>query len=833
MIRRIKPKPVRSPALRFKPKPEAEVASEAYRSLFENGPIPMWAYDRETLRFLVVNNAAVEQYGYSRSEFLQMTLKDLRPVEEVPRLLEFIQQREYPEKTWGEWTHRKKDGTLVDVEVYGTKVVIGGRPADVAILHDVTEQRKLQAAITKESAQLRLVMSQLPAYVWTTDRTPVYTSYEGSGAPLFDYALTDMVGRSVLVTANEKCQSEEVLRRYRAVLSGRTMRYEYVTNSKTFECQLQPLRDGSGKVTGTIGVAIEVTERKRMDDALNRQEAVIAASEQLAHLGSWEYYPATDVAIWSKELYEIMDHPRSDNGLKGASFWEHVHPDDLYAVQRAFAQSVANCSIFRIEHRIVRQDGSVRWLHSTGEPLCDAEGKLLRIFGSALDVTERKQAEDRLEYILLHDPLTELPNRLSAERFIELTIVDATHRNRSLAVLTVNIDRFKTINDGLGHAAGDQLLIAMPERLRACIRAGDLIARLSGDTFIVVLSDVEDESEAADFADRILHRASDPLVIAGQKLTVTVSVGVSLCPRDGASASVLIEGAEAAMFRAKELGRNRVQSCGADQQALAVERLSLEQDLRLALERKEFALWYQPIVSFKTGTIIAAEALLRWQHPKRGLVQPGGFIPLAEETGLIIPIGDRALYSACCQVASWRAQGFENLYVTVNVSKVQLRNRHIVESVRRVLDVTGVEPSALMLEITEGGIMSDPNAADTLEALKSIGVGLSIDDFGTGYSSLAYLKRFPIDTLKIDRAFIKDLTTDPSDAAIATSIVTLGHSLHMTVVAEGVETLEQLTLVRDMGCDAMQGFFYGRPMRVDDFTALLTTDRRISVVAPA
>jgi diguanylate cyclase (GGDEF)-like protein/PAS domain S-box-containing protein len=711
--------------------------------------------------------------------------------------------------------------------VHGTRIVMDGRPMFVATVNDVTECRRLEAAVHAESERLQLVMLQVPAFVWTTDTQLAYTSYKGSIPTLLGESLSTMVGRSALCLANSQSPVEEIQRRYRSAIEGKPTHYEYVSDGRTFDCHLQPLHDASGTITGTIGIAVEITERKRMDEAASKREAALAAGQELAHLGSWEYDPNTDIFVWSHELYEIMDHPISDDALNGHAFWEHVYPDDLDMVRRAFAESMTTGKRLRVEYRIIRRDGGIRWLHSTGEMKCDAEGRVQRIFGAVLDITDRKLAEDRLEHLSLHDPLTELPNRLHAEQFIARVIAEAARQKRSVAVLSLDIDRFKTINEGLGHAVGDELLKAMPERLRPCIRTTDLIARLGGDSYLVVLADIEGVADAAEVAKRILRKTADPFAVANRALSLTVSIGVSIWPSGGSLANILIANAESAMFAAKELGRNRVEFCRVDQQALAVERLSLEQDLRRAVERDEFVLWYQPIIDFKTGAIVAAEALLRWQHPTRGLLAPDRFIPLAEETGLIIPIGDRALYSAACQVGSWRAQGFDDLCVTVNVAKAQLQNDFIVESVRRVLDLTCVDPSAITLEITESGIMSNPEAATTLAMLKAQGVGLSMDDFGTGYSSLAYLKNFPIDILKIDRSFIRDLTTNPSDAAIASTIVALGHNLRMSVIAEGVETREQFDLVRAMGCDAMQGFYYARPMRAEDFTAMLSSDRRV------
>ncbi len=429
------------------------------------------------------------------------------------------------------------------------------------------------------------------------------------------------------------------------------------------------------------------------------------------------------------------------------------------------------------------------------------------------------RAERHVNHLAYHDALTDLPNRrLFADQLEQRTEL-ARRKGQPLALLFLDLDRFKLINDSLGHNMGDLLIQSVAQRLMDAVRKSDIVGRLGGDEFTVIVESVTSAQESAVIAQKLIDALAEPFMLDTHEIFVTVSVGIALYPFDGDQSGTLIKNADAAMYRAKEHGRNNYQFYTAEMGARAMERLALETNLRRALDRDEFLLHYQPQVRLDSGEMFGLEALVRWNHPDRGLVAPSEFIPLAEETGLIVPIGAWVLRSACRQARAWRDAGGAGLRVAVNLSGRQLRQQNLVEVVRKVLDETGLSPEGLELELTESSIMhKDELTRSTLWALHEMGIRLSIDDFGTGYSNLGYLKRFPIDSLKIDRSFVRDITTDPDDAAIATAIISMAHNLKLEVVAEGVETNEQRTLLRERGCDAIQGFLVGGPAPAEAYT---------------
>jgi diguanylate cyclase (GGDEF)-like protein/PAS domain S-box-containing protein len=439
-------------------------------------------------------------------------------------------------------------------------------------------------------------------------------------------------------------------------------------------------------------------------------------------------------------------------------------------------------------------------------------GEIDYFIASFSDITDQKAAEDRIRHIAHHDVLTGLPNRLHLSIALGQALAIAQRKSSEVALMFLDMDRFKIINDTLGHYVGDQLLVEVAHRLKSCVRESDIVARLGGDEFVAALTDITDPSAVATIANKLLQALGQPYQVAGHALHSTPSIGISLFPLDGRDIGTLMKNADAAMYHAKEQGRNNIQYFTPAMNAAVGQRMELERGLRTALEARQFDLYYQPQVCGQSGRILGFEALIRWRHPERGLVSPGDFIPVAEDTGLIGPIGDWVLEEASRQLQEWKQAGITGLTMAVNLSAYQLRSSNLVDNVRAVLARHDIAGDELELEVTESVAMDNPERAiDRLHDLRALGVKLAIDDFGTGYSSLAYLKNLPIQTLKLDRSFVRDIETDANDAAISAATLALAHSLGLKVVAEGVETAAQRDFLVAHDCDILQGYLFGKP----------------------
>ncbi|MDB6107272.1 MAG: hypothetical protein JWO52_7271 [Gammaproteobacteria bacterium] len=471
---------------------------------------------------------------------------------------------------------------------------------------------------------------------------------------------------------------------------------------------------------------------------------------------------------------------------------------------------------------LIRRDGVEAAIEDSAAPIHDRRGQVTGAVIVFHDVSTARALSVRMSHLAQHDSLTDLPNRMLFSDRLTEAIAMAQRYRRKLAVLYLDVDRFKHINDSLGHDIGDRLLQSMAARLHACVRASDTVSRQGGDEFVILLPEVTHVEDAAVSAEKILLALRMSHRIDEHDLHLTVSIGIASYPDDGTDAEVLLKNADFAMYHAKESGRNNYQFFKPEMNVRAVERQSLENGLRQAMERQEFVLHYQPKMNLETGAILGAEALIRWRHPQRGLVPPAQFIPVAEECGFIVPIGRWVLREACRQARTWQVAGLTPIRLAINVSAVELRHKDFLAGVRSILTETGLEPRYVELELTESLLFQDSTStAAVLQALKEMGVQLALDDFGTGYSSLGYLKRFPIDTLKIDQSFVRNITTDADDASIVSAVISMGKSLHMRVVAEGVETREQLAFLREQSCPYGQGYYFSRPLVGEEFVQLL------------
>jgi diguanylate cyclase (GGDEF)-like protein/PAS domain S-box-containing protein len=574
----------------------------------------------------------------------------------------------------------------------------------------------------------------------------------------------------------------------------------------------------------------DIAARKHTERALQESEGRF---RQLVAMSS-DWYWEQDAALRFTAL--TGDFPEKSGirlaSILGKTRWEYVPSmADSEAGRAHIAALQAREPFKNFEYRALDDSGEERWFCISGEPLFDEHGRFAGYRGTGSDITARKVTEQRVHHVAQHDTLTGLPNRSLLQDRLEGAVAYADRSGHPVWVLLIDLDRFKYVNDSMGHKAGDVLLMTVAARLRSALRDSDTVARLSGDEFVVILSEDQDQPLSASLVQRLMDAVAQPVLLGPNEFFVTCSIGVAAYPSDGTPADGLIEHADIAMYRAKKLGRNNFQFYTPAMNEESLERVRIEGALRTALERKEFVLHYQPQVELATGRIVGMEALIRWRHPELGMVAPGRFIGVAEDTGLIVPIGAWVMRTAAAQNKAWQDAGLARLRVAVNLSARQFADCDLVPEIEAVLRDTGLDPSCLELELTESLFMSDVTlAVELLHRMKSLGVKLSIDDFGTGYSSLSYLSRFPIDVLKIDRSFVSDITHDANDAAIVASIIALAHNLRLSVIAEGVETAEQLDYLRHQGCDEMQGYYFSKPLPADEFEQLLRQRRGLDVV---
>lgn len=592
--------------------------------------------------------------------------------------------------------------------------------------------------------------------------------------------------------------------------------------------QSEPIVDAGGKIIRVIGTVRDITEKKQAEEALWENEIKYRTLFETAQDAIFLFKDGVFVdcnkhtlEMFGCQRHEIIGHSPVEFS---PSHQPDGRPSKIKAQQKIDAALGGEPQFFEWEH--MRLDGTSFHAEVSLNTI-ELKGKRY-LHAIVRDITERMQAQERLQYLAHHDSLTGLSNRAMFLERLDHALTRARWTNRPLAVLFLDLDRFKNINDTLGHNIGDSALRVAAQRLLDAVREGDTVARLGGDEFTVLLEDLASTDDVPVVAQKILESVSQPFDVEGREFVMTTSIGISLYPSDGDDSLKLLRNADTAMYRAKEQGRNKSQFYSSEMGAKALEKFMLESNLRHALERKEFQLYYQPQVNLDTGAITGVEALLRWRHPELGLVSPDQFLPVAEETGLMKSIDEWVLRTACLQAQAWRSAGLPPITMAVNLSGAVFGGHDLAEIISRVLGESCLVPEQLELEITENAIMQ--NAEPTVRMLgnlRRMGIRLAVDDFGTGYSSLSYLKRFPIDTLKIDKSFVQDVTVDDDDASLVKAIVVMGHALKLNVIAEGVETAEQLAFLRQQGCDGMQGYFFSRPLPLEEITPMLQSRKKL------
>jgi diguanylate cyclase (GGDEF)-like protein/PAS domain S-box-containing protein len=574
-----------------------------------------------------------------------------------------------------------------------------------------------------------------------------------------------------------------------------------------------------------VAKVARLAERARLEEAMRESEERYALAARGANDGLWDWNLKTDEMYFSERWKSMLGYEDGEIRNSPEEWFRLAHPDEVEALRAELTAHIDGVvPHFEMEHRMLHRDASYRWILARGMAVRDSNGKATRLAGSLTDITERKKVEEQLLHDAMHDVLTGLPNRaLFMDRLQQAVERAKRHPEYGFAVFFMDLDRFKFINDSLGHMIGDQLLVEVGERLGACTRSGDTVARLGGDEFTILLDDIKEAGDAVQMAERINAGLKEPFSLGGHDVFISASVGIALSSLSYIKPDDILRDANTAMHRAKSQGRARHQVFDETMHSHAAEILKLETDLQRTRVCEEYRVHYQPIVSLETGRVTGVEALVRWQHPERGLIFPEEFISVAEETGLIVSLDRWVLREACRQTALWQKQ-FHGLSISVNLSPKQFLHADLFRVVKGVLEETGLAPGCLKLEITENVLMSNAESVQqTLSQIRALGVELNLDDFGTGYSSLSYLHRFPIDVLKIDRSFVSLIGAEGENSEIARAIVTLAHGMGLSVIAEGIETREQLAELRSLSCEYGQGNLFSMPVTAYEAVKLVNS----------
>lgn len=667
---------------------------------------------------------------------------------------------------------------------------------------DITARREAEEARFLVERRQRILIDNMPAITWMTDADLKILTSIGGGlrkAGVEDDALVGNRLREMFPPGSESIKAHD------RALAGEAADYDDTFGGRTYHSHVEPLRDADGHIIGVTGLAFDVTDQLAAEQRLEDAQA-------LAQFGAWSFDLVSGDRTYSDELLHIFGRPIEDMPRRLQDFSRLIYADDAERVRATIREATQTGQSWKVDHRIESGDGTIRHVQNVGRSVVD-EGKVVRSYGSLLDITERKLAERELVRLANYDTLTELPNRTQLAACIARAIGGADQSESMVAVCCLDIDRFKSINHTLGHEAGDMLLKAVGDRISSVVRPGDIVARLGSDEFAVVFADVSSESDSGTISEQLRSAFAAPFEVQGRDIFVTLSAGLSFYPKDGSDPDTLLRHADTALQAAKEGGGRQTMVYLADMSAADGAALDLRNRLHMALERDEFRVFYQPIVDCASRRLTGFEALVRWAHPTMGLVAPNDFIPLAEQTGLIVPIGAWVLREACDRARDWQNNGHQKIHVSVNLSARQFADRNLVEVVSRALAESGLAPSNLCIEVTESAVVRDLHAgAATLRSLSATGLSVAIDDFGTGYSSLNYLRSFAFDTLKIDRSFVQGLPASEADATIARGIVALGHALGMKITAEGVETESQASFLQRENCDSLQGYMISKPV---------------------
>ncbi|MBZ0157399.1 MAG: EAL domain-containing protein [Alphaproteobacteria bacterium] len=811
---------------------EAE-SGKLLQAIIDNSPAAIYLKDKD-LRLILANKKCELLFGLPKEQLLGKTAHDLLSKELADAAAEsdlrVLRQgisliSEERILSGGEMhTYLSNKFPLRDP--------LSGSPYRVAcILTDITEREQMEQALRESEERFRLIADTMPNLAWTArpdGEVDYWNRYgleytglpEMGGGKEWSFAVIHSEDRQAAKDAWEK-----------AVQTGTP--YEKEHRLRRFDGAYRwhfsrgvPVRNGGGRIIKWYGTTTDIHElreetQQRLRESEERFRMVAEASRTMVYAIEVE----SGTMSVTRGLDELLGYRQEEIPLSRTWWLSRIHPDDVLLCKEQFKDSEAKGLDFSLEYRVRHKGEHYITVQDTGRVVRNNTGQVVRIVGGVIDITERKQMEATIRHQAHYDLLTGLPNRTLFLGHLTFALSQAHRSQKQLAVMFLDLDRFKTINDTLGHATGDKLLQEVAGRVRLSIRKTDTAARIGGDEFLILLSQVSHPEDVSRIAEKITATFEKPFSVNGYTFYTTASIGISIFPEDGEEAEILIKNADIAMYHAKEEGRNNYQFYSPEMNIRTLERMILENDLRRTLRQGELELFYQPQYNIATGKIVCTEALIRWRHPRLGLLRPAQFLPLAEEMGFILSIDEWVLRTACAQNKALQDAGCPPTCVAVNLSARQFKQAHLEETVSRALQETGLDPKWLAIEVTETIAMGDiEQTISNLKKLSALGIHFSIDDFGTGYSSLSYLKRLPIRKLKIDKSFIRDMTLDTDDQAIVNAIISMAHSMDLKVVAEGVETGEQLSLLRSMGCDEVQGYVGSHPVPAEEYEHLLKTN---------
>ncbi|MEW8296048.1 MAG: EAL domain-containing protein [Candidatus Thiodiazotropha sp.] len=817
-----------------------------YRTVFDAAPEGMWLIDpaRKTVD---VNMRLMELLGYSKREMVGRT--PLAFVDDLNRDI-FIEQTSKiatTDRRSYDIELRHKDGH--NIPTHFSAVTLRGEDrrvkAAIAFVEDITERKHMEAELRSSELNLRRLVDAEPASVTTLDEDGRLLSINPAGLEILEAEDMAQLREASLERLVDEPYREQFKKLNRRVFNGQrgTLTYSItgLAGGKAWlETHSVPIMDAQGKVVQHLGLTHDVTDRLRMEQqVLEDREFLQSVIDSISD----------SVMVIDRELRIQLMNQSVKSRLRDF----HVKPGKIshyfdlpFVSAPAGGNLIQDCPVHRVlqvgkqasailSRPVSKARSSLSKVEVIASPLLNPDGSLRGVIEVARDITEHldlleevRQQKDDLQHLAHHDPLTNLPNRALFLLRLKQAISKARRSGLQMAVLFVDLDRFKEINDSLGHAFGDRVLNQVAERFKQSVREDDTIARLGGDEFTFIVEGLNRPQDAAQMAQQIIRSLEMPIRVDSHQLFITTSIGISVYPQDGKSAETMLRNADTAMYRAKDEGKNTFHYYTEDMTEQAFERIFLEASLRRALVQNELAVHYQPQVDTRSGAIIGVEALVRWMHPEMGLFQPSRFIPLAEDTGLILPLGETVMRIACRQMVAWERQAIRPGRLAINLSGKQVSSKELLHSLQTILAETGCRPEWLEFEVTEGFLMRDPEqSVSILQQLRELGIELAIDDFGTGYSSLAYLKRFPLTRLKIDQSFIRDIPIDMDDIAITRAIIALGQSLNLQILAEGVESEEQKSFLIKEGCSEAQGYYFSHPLAVDEMTRLLATTRRL------